>query len=568
MYICRLCTKVITEYVSVFARRNGNSLAEMVSFVASIEITETDQLSAIACIDCVELTIDAFLYVQRVREADTLLKKSLTQESNLMGNLSNDISNLRKSFLSVDQVAESELAGKLDEVSMKEDVVLVQPPNIPDAGEVIQKMHKESDERLLDLDISPVEYLEGEPESVSMKLIGLLIESIHDVGSQKWVKIKHDPDAVEAVERTSIQSESDEENSSDEENDLIYDGPKIDGGGHIVRCCIRKCKLKFQSRHELIQHGSEVHASNRLITDTVSLFECVVCFQSFETRKSLACHLQKMIRDYRCHICNTYFDDPQQKRSHMRATHKDVRTVSSYRLEDQPVKICCGCESTFDTIEELFQHGVDTHQFQHSYANEGREKQCNICYKYFKTNTSLRNHQILVYKPKSYSCPECGKSFECPSKLSNHETTHRTERNFSCTTCGGTFKTAADLRGHQRIHQEKTLICNVCGSRFHRQAHLRSHLKTHDDQAFEFDCSLCPKKFKEKSNLKTHLKVHTREKPYQCQYCSKQFRYISDRKRHEICHTGNYPHKCSVCGKTFIRNHQRKTHENMCVSKM
>lgn len=332
----------------------------------------------------------------------------------------------------------------------------------------------------------------------------------------------------------------------------------------VVRCCSQKCRLAFRTRDELVEHGSVAHSADRS-NDKVdkNSFECVICFQRFESRQNLLCHLRRLVRDYRCILCNSYFDTPQDRTIHIRTNHRNL-SASRYRLEDQPVKICCGCEAKFSTAEDLYQHGIDQHFNQPSFPEVDWGHQCNVCFKFFKTKISLRNHQTLVYKPKIYPCRICGKAFECPSKLANHEPIHRTERNFACSTCGGTFKTATDLRGHQRIHQEKSLVCNVCGAKFHKKSHLKSHLKTHDDNAYHYPCSLCPRKFKEKSNWKNHLKVHTQEKPFKCQYCQKEFRYATDKKRHEMSHTGNYPHKCDGCGKAFTRGNLLQAHIRVC----
>lgn len=545
-----MCATVLTESTSIFSKRHGDSLADMVRFVSAVQINETDGLTSLVCADCVELTVDAFHFVKRVREVDENLRQSLLEAE-------------------AQSLEESRDPDKGEQV--------ITPSQDAKESDLQVELHPVQNDIQFDMDEISVEYLEEEPEDVSKKLISLLIESVNEFGSDKWIKIEQDLNYEGILhEQDLIQAESDEvddddEKSNSDEERLEHIEPRhIDfepsGKDQAVRCCSRKCSLVFKTRDELVEHGSVAHSSDKASVNVKHSYECVICFQRFDSHRNLLCHLRRLIRDYRCHFGNVYFDDPQQRTNHMRTKHK-ITPKASYRPEDQPTKICCGCEANFGTVEELYQHGVDQHLNQPSYPDIDQGIQCNICYKYFKTKTSLRNHQVLVYKPKIYSCHSCGKAFECPSKLANHELIHTTERNFACSVCGGTFKTATDLRGHQRIHQEKSAVCSVCGAKFHKKSHLRSHLKTHDDNAYEFACSLCPKKFKEKSNWKNHLKVHTQEKPYKCEYCPKEFRYTTDRKRHEMTHTGNYPHRCTGCGKAFARGNLLQVHIRVCGMK-
>ncbi|XP_021695273.1 zinc finger protein 184 [Aedes aegypti] len=442
MEVCRLCATVLTESTSIFSRRHGDSLADMVRFVSAVQINETDGLTSLVCADCVELTVDAFHFVKRVREVDENLRQSLLEAE-------------------AQSLEESRDPDKGEQV--------ITPSQDAKESDLQVELHPVQNDIQFDMDEISVEYLEEEPEDVSKKLISLLIESVNEFGSDKWIKI---------------------------EQDLNYEG---------------------------ILHEQDLNQAESDEED----------------------------------------DDEKSNSDEERLEHIEPRHID-FEPSGKDQAICCGCEANFGTVEELYQHGVDQHLNQPSYPDIDQGIQCNICYKYFKTKTSLRNHQVLVYKPKIYSCHSCGKAFECPSKLANHELIHTTERNFACSVCGGTFKTATDLRGHQRIHQEKSAVCSVCGAKFHKKSHLRSHLKTHDDNAYEFACSLCPKKFKEKSNWKNHLKVHTQEKPYKCEYCPKEFRYTTDRKRHEMTHTGNYPHRCTGCGKAFARGNLLQVHIRVC----
>ncbi|XP_062546146.1 zinc finger protein 665-like [Armigeres subalbatus] len=549
MDICRLCAATVTESTSIFSERNGSILAEMVFFVSAVKINRTDPVTSLVCADCVELTLDAFQFVTRIREVDQHLRQFLSEpDVSRDADCSKPVSKL----LSSDHDIAHKRVGEECDTDIQEDA-----QNQFELVEIVD------------------DCLEDEPEVESKKLISLLIESVNDTGSQKWSKIMTNyADIIK--EHMNLPGNdlglhdeagsSEEEESSDFEPKHIDYNPRLKGEEQSIRCCRRGCRLVFKTRDELLEHGSSAHVDNRSLSNTKHSYECVICFQRFESRRNLLCHLRRLVRDYRCNFCNIYFNAPQERTSHMRSNHP-ILPKPSYRLEDQPVKICCGCEEMFDNVAGLIQHGLEYHSKQPTYPGSEQGIQCGICYKFFKTKASLRNHQIMVYKPKNFACHTCGKAFECLSKLTNHETTHTTERKFACSICEGTFKTATDLRGHQRIHQEKNLACNVCGAKFRKKSQLTSHRKTHDDNAYEFACSLCPRKFKEKSNWKTHLKVHTQEKPYKCEYCPKAFRYVTDRKRHEMSHTGNYPYHCVDCGKAFTRGNLLQAHMLVCGNK-
>ncbi|XP_039450107.1 zinc finger protein 557-like [Culex pipiens pallens] len=533
MSVCRLCAAVVAECTSIFSRRQEKTVAEMVLQVASVAIPVDDPHSTLVCPDCIELTLDAFNYVERVRETEHRFKEELRPAEEMV------------------EYVESENEAEQVEVLDVMDAEGVELTEHKDT-----QIEAETFDVLLDLEDETMEVLEGDPEDVSRELFSLFVESIHKEGSEKWYKLRRDPDFTDVLSNTLLDLLEEEESLDEEE--------PSDEDGQIARCCNSNCKMVFRSRKELVGHGPKTHKAERF--QDSSSFECHVCYQRFETRQALLTHLRRLIRDYRCQFCGVYFNSPADKTVHVNTSHVESKTTTRRtRIEEQPVKICCGCEATFESMEELFQHGVDVHQSQQPpNENLDREHQCNICFKYFKNKSGVRTHQVLVYKPKAYSCGTCGKAFECASKLSTHETIHITERNYACETCGGTFRTAADLRGHQRVHQERNLVCSTCGARFHKPAHLRSHLKTHDANAYEYTCSFCSKQFKEKSNWKVHLKVHTGEKQYQCQFCTKVFRYATDRKRHEMSHTGNYPHGCKICGKAFARPVQLQSHIRVC----
>ncbi|XP_052864150.1 zinc finger protein OZF-like [Anopheles cruzii] len=341
--------------------------------------------------------------------------------------------------------------------------------------------------------------------------------------------------------------------------------PTRTNGSNPFRCCGRKCMLTFSTRDELEKHGAEKHCKPKVYDESYG-YECYICFGRFRFRKNLITHLRRLVRDYECPVCSKVFDRPKEKGPHMAAEHQaylqSVRR-KCYLLEEQQLKICCGCGARYDTVDELLEHGVSVHAQHPRNEDSGHNIQCGVCYKFFKTRICLRQHQTAVYRPKPFSCVRCGAAFDCPSKRQAHEKTHEVDRRFVCSECGASFKTDAARRGHQKIHGERTLQCDTCDHRVRTKHQLKEHMLRHGSE-LPLSCSVCPKRFRIRSNLVSHLRSHTGEKLYPCRFCDRRFGYVSDRRKHERSHTGEYPYSCDLCAKKFHRPSALQTHRQKC----
>uniref|UniRef100_A0A8D8IQE1 Uncharacterized zinc finger protein 814 n=1 Tax=Culex pipiens TaxID=7175 RepID=A0A8D8IQE1_CULPI len=513
MSICRLCAASDSELISIFTQKQMRTIADMVQEVTSVEVPIDDPHSVLVCSDCIETTLVAFNFIKRVQEVDRQFEDKLHRVDNEGAAL----------------------------VDVKQDDEMLES-SIFDADGVELIDHSASTmptQNLLTLGDGSVEIVDGEPDETAKELLQLFVESIQHSNSDKWYKLKCDRDFAELLTGSVRFNEEDDHLSDVEEGSNL-----VKNEASIARCCDRKCKTTFQSHAELFEHGSKVHGGDRHKARTSNPFKCLICLQRFKTRRSLVGHMRNLIVDYRCRTCDVYFNTQRERDGHVKNSH-EFKTSQRYKIEEQPIKICCGCEAKFESMEELYQHGTDVHKTTAASAIINRldyDQECNICYKLFKNKSSVRYHQISVYRLKRFICGICNNRFETSSKLINHKRVHITERKFVCDTCGGKFKSNSELRLHNKSHEEPQLMCSSCGARFRKRSHLQVHLKVHDANAYEFTCHVCQKQFKHKYTLKEHLTIHTGERvlKYACPHCSKKFPRNRDLQTHlrRVCEKG------------------------------
>ncbi|XP_035781356.1 zinc finger protein 436-like [Anopheles albimanus] len=513
---CCACRIETIDSVPVNAKRQASTLAEMLRHLVPIQFSAiVEDGGEVICADCVEHTVDAYRFVELVCMAN--------EER--------------------DQQADS--------------VNFPLPVDIPFSTGTVE-LTIEHTENLNDLQYFFPHGIEELIEEEAICKESLMSDSSAPTDADDESQDLSEPD--------------DQNNNTSNVGGLLHVNyyPILASGNAYYRCCGRKCWQTFDSREELEKHGAQSHTgshSSRTHYDDSYCYECNICYRRFQRRSNLITHLRRAVRDYECTLCKVVFDRPKDREQHMITEHQSyvhAKRRKRYELEQQPHKTCCGCGARFNTVAELLEHGTATHA-AHPLRQEsnGYELQCEVCYRYFKHRTGLRNHQTAVYREKRLSCNQCGAVFSCTSKLVSHEQTHAVDRGFVCEQCGKAFKTPAALRAHGQIHQERTLQCDICNHRVHKKSQLVQHLKRHEAE-LPIACALCPKRFRYQSNLVSHMRVHTGEKSYGCRYCDRRFGYVSDRLKHERSHTGDYPYSCEVCGKKFVRPSSLQMHEASC----
>lgn len=231
-----------------------------------------------------------------------------------------------------------------------------------------------------------------------------------------------------------------------------------------------------------------VSSSKRLKTDD---FNCQLCGESLETRKSLNRHLAKEHNE-------------EQPRNFM------------CQLED--------CNKSFTMRDTLIKHMKNIHQ--------GVKFPCDRCPTVLSTRMSLRRHiESCHLKLKSFLCDHCNVAYSEQKSLNHHiQKVHLgiVEKRIPCELCHLKFPNQWSLRRHSLTHTgevrntikhtkialhyflpQKPHKCNFCSSSYASKGDLAKHLtKVHKDSVYKCDHPGCTEGFRLKNDLRDHYKVH------------------------------------------------------------
>lgn len=161
----------------------------------------------------------------------------------------------------------------------------------------------------------------------------------------------------------------------------------------------------------------------------------------------------------KCHLCERAFCNGLGLFQHLR------RSGNFY---DKTYK-CEKCSKTFSERYQLWKHErrshsekapateIDVQIVEKKLRSPEFKFVCEICYKLFKTVSTLRKHRKKHFlTPGSHVCQICGKGFNSAESLSGHlERVHPTERPYACDKCKKAFSRPRYLRKHQsRVHNK------------------------------------------------------------------------------------------------------------------
>ncbi|CAH2319450.1 zinc finger 865 [Pelobates cultripes] len=351
---------------------------------------------------------------------------------------------------------------------------------------------------------------------------------------------------------------------------------------HRFPCTI--CQKSFKQSSHLVQHML-VHTGERP-------YECNICGRTYN-------HISSLIRHKRCHKEETGIEAANSLSSPDRETAAAAAVVAAAMTE---------------TTVEPSEVSVTNREQSIAIQQDGPFT-CSLCWKVFKKQSHLQQHQIIHTGEKPFSCSVCDKSFNRRESLKRHVKTHSDSIKVQCEVCGKAFRDNSYLLKHQATHtgERPNYKCDLCGKTYaapqsllrHKQVHehgipqqsvdqpvkepvapvtfqstsvlptdvaqsgpatisvnekngsafdptsVKAQLSLPNSPSKTFCCAVCGRGFGRRETLKRHERIHTGEKPHQCAVCGKRFRESFHLTKHHVVHTRERPYRCELCRKVF-----------------
>ncbi|EAT40862.1 AAEL007445-PA [Aedes aegypti] len=392
---CRICLRYEQNCVSLFAKRRGTSLAEMVRFCARVEISENDGLPKDACGRCVDEALNAYLFVNKCRRSDAELRTAQASLKDDNEDAETEI-NDQLAFCAVD--VEPQHVESL-EVEQEEDTADSNVP-IPDVDIDIQQVTSVSEvmDTASNSDEESIQYATSDSESVEFDHQQQEVKT-SDKAIQEDVSLGHMKQESLSLTMHSRRSQF---------------------------CTL--CSETFVSLNEKRLHMQNVHG----LSGPVSVKQTTrrICFHSI--RKNAV----DETRPFQCNICYKLFRTFESLRIHQRFVYRPKNFV------------CVICGRAFDTRSKL-----QTHLLVHS---DKRNFQCDKCSKSFKKEIDLKSHHFKVHsKQKPYPCSFCERSFAYCSDRKRHEMSHTGNYPFECA-CSKKFSRKTTYEKHALYCQDRS----------------------------------------------------------------------------------------------------------------
>ena len=96
---------------------------------------------------------------------------------------------------------------------------------------------------------------------------------------------------------------------------------------------------------------------------------------------------------------------------------------------------------------------------------------CLMCFSKFSSQRSLEDHNKEVHgktlaSPEAFICDVCGKNFMAKRSLQEHKKLHL-DQEFKCKECSSIFKTERSIKQHQiNVHTKEHYLCDQCPKTF------------------------------------------------------------------------------------------------------
>lgn len=155
--------------------------------------------------------------------------------------------------------------------------------------------------------------------------------------------------------------------------------------------------------------------------------------------------------------------------------------------------------------------------------------ECDICNKFYSSQKTLKEHQILHFRKISpdYKCEICSKTFMRMKTLRRHKLLH--DPSFakiavSCPICDRRFQSKPGLHAHMLQHKEPRFNCDLCDKTYFKKFGLQYHMETFHLKERNFQCPHCNKTYIKDSHLTLHIQVEHEHKKYYCGLCKQDFK--------------------------------------------
>ncbi|XP_059478063.1 zinc finger protein 595-like [Neocloeon triangulifer] len=249
-------------------------------------------------------------------------------------------------------------------------------------------------------------------------------------------------------------------------------------GSGLFHCAIDGCDAQFKSNALFYLHVVSIHQACSLLKDD----------------------LEDGVDSFYCKYCDSRFDSPLIAISHMRRTHKDVKT---------PIYTCSVCNMETTSVYKLV-----SHLFTHP---ESLRYKCRMCLEKFPSSRSRSTHEYKEHYENRRQCPYCDQRVP-HINFENHVALH----------------TAGSGAGEQ-------YTCEVCDELFVEQSKWKNHMDMHmlakekvgTIGGENFPCRFCGKAFDSGYRRRFHENVHTKPKYFKCPDCDFTCLNIQTARKHK-----------------------------------
>ena len=147
-----------------------------------------------------------------------------------------------------------------------------------------------------------------------------------------------------------------------------------------------------------------------------TILKCEHCEEPFKNVKSLRKHMISHTSRYRCPSCNLGFSERQRLEKHL-SNPDNCSKLIKIRERKRGESASSNPELTFSENLEL-SGGQEESQDRQQLEEEVEVFQCDHCFKFFSSKSSLKNH--LVSHTDKFQCPKCDQGFSQKRFLETH----------------------------------------------------------------------------------------------------------------------------------------------------